>query len=298
MDQILFLLAFGSVLWVVYRMAVKEPIIPGREKKVKEQAPTDNNVNQNKKKKKGRDWEEETLPFQNLFPEIRKIENHMIRTKDNTFLMVAEVEPVNYFLLDQREQDAIDIIFETWLAQISYNVRIYLQNRYVDLSEAITNIKSAMEKEDSLNYKAIEYGENMIRNLEMWQQSQPRYETKRYLIFPYKVDISEIKATTKVEVEEKIIDKAFNELFRRLNTAKGQLRKANMDVQMLSSDGITEVLYYTFNRKKAIKNRYRDIEEKEQLALYVTADQTAEYIARVKGAIEDAEKETKEQASN
>ena len=68
-----------------------------------------------------------------------------------------------------------------------------------------------------------------------------------------------------------------------------QLRKANIEVQLLTTDGISEVMYYQFNRRKALKNRYKNIEEKEKLALYVTADQTDSRIMAVKAEIERAE---------
>jgi len=75
-----------------------------------------------------------------------------------------------------------------------------------------------------------------------------------------------------------------------------------MEVQLLSTDGIVEVVYYAFNRRKAMKNRYRDIERHEQLALYVTADQSAERVAAVRGEIdryvqEEKQKEQEQQPS-
>lgn len=65
----------------------------------------------------------------------------MVHLENNQFVMIAEVEPVNYYLLDQSEQNGIDAIFETWLAQINYHVRVYLQNRYVDLTDPINEIQ-------------------------------------------------------------------------------------------------------------------------------------------------------------
>lgn len=300
MKDILFLVGVFILVYIFYRVILKEPILPWKEKK---DAPTPN-LNQPKRKsgkKKGGSniSEEEAMPFQELFPSIHSFDNHMIRHKDNMFSMVAEVEPVNYFLLDHTEQEGIDAIFETWLAQLNYSVRIYLQNRYVDLTDPINDIKTVMEDQDDLPPIAYEYGQKMIDDLLYWQHSQPRFETKRFLIFDYKVDAKDIKAEDSEELEEKIVDKAFNELHRRLMTAKSQLRKADIQVNLLTSDGIGEVLFYTFNRRKALKNRYRSIEEQEQLALYVTADQTANHIARVKGEMDLVKEETKaeEQAS-
>lgn len=235
--------------------------------------------------------EDEAAPFGELFPEVLDIDNHMVHLENNQFVMIAEVEPVNYYLLDQSEQNGIDAIFETWLAQINYHVRVYLQNRYVDLTDPINEIQKNMDLEDDMDPLAKQFGENMIQSLRSWQNAQPRYETKRYILFDYQVDPKEIKADDQEDLQERILDKAFNELHRRVNTAKSQLRKANMKVQLLSTDGISEVLYYAFNRKKAVKNRYRDIEGQEMHSLYVTADQSAEQIVRVKGEIEIVQKE-------
>lgn len=299
MKDILFLLIVGLIIYVFSRIILKEPILPWKNKK--EIVP--GVPKQNFKKKKGAKHspldEDEAAPFAQLFSSVQSIENHMIRHHDNTFTMMAEVEPVNYFLLDQQEQSGIDSIFETWLAQINYPVRIYLQNRFIDLSEPIEDIQKVMEQEDDLSPLAYEYGQSMINDLLNWQRSQPRYETKRYLIIDFRPEIKDIKADDQEELEEKLLDKAFNELYRRIMTAQTQLRKAEMKVQLLTTEGIGEVLYYTFNRRKALKNQFKHIEEKEQLALYVTADQTAEHIALVKGEIQNVQKEgkQKEQAS-
>jgi hypothetical protein len=296
MKDILFLVVCALVIYVIARIILKEPILPWKNNKESIEIPKNlsKKGNRNKKNSSAVD-EEEALPFQNMFSSIHSIENHMIRHKDNTFTMVAEVDPVNYFLLDQSEQEGIDKVFETWLAQINYPVRIYLQNRFVDLTDPINAIQATMQQEEDLPPLAYEYGQKMIADLRNWQLAQPRYETKRYLIFDYKVDAKDIKADDKEELEEKIYDKAFNELYRRVMTAKNQLRKADMDVKLLASDGIGEVLYYTFNRRKAVKNRYKDIEEQEQLALYVTATQEAEFIAQVKGEIDRVQREEQEQ---
>lgn len=299
MKDILVFAVVGLALYVFARIMMKEPILPWKEKKrisSPDQSQMKKKTGSKKKNIKGPLDEEEAAPFQELFSNVKKIENHMIHYDDNRFVMIAEVEPVNYFLLDQDEQNGIDSIFETWLAQLNYSVRIYLQNRFVDLTEPIQEIKKVMEQERDLDRAAIEYGENMIKDLQHWQNSQPRYETKRFILFDYQVDPKDIKVTDGEELEERIIDKAFNELHRRMSTAKNQLRKADMKVELLTTDGINEVLYYGFNRRKAVKNRYRDIENQEMLSLYVTADQTAEQIVRVKGEIENAQREEKEQA--
>lgn len=283
MKDILVFLLMGSVIYVVYRIAMKEPILPWKESKNKKST---YKVKTKKVSKHTIPLDKEPDIFKNLLKDIKEIDSHMIRHHDDTFVLIAEVDPVNYFLLSDAEQESIDVTFERWLAQISYNVKFYLQNRYIDLFEPIDAMQKNMREADDLHDNAAHFGKSLVDELKKWQQIAPRYETKCYLIFVYKVNVNDIKADDAEELETKIVDKAFAELYRRFNTAKSQLRKARMDVQLLTSEGILDVLYHTFNRRKAIKNRFKDFGIKEMLAQYVTADQDETRIQLVKEAID------------
>ncbi|MFC0273744.1 hypothetical protein ACFFIX_20365 [Metabacillus herbersteinensis] len=297
MRDILIMGFLGLAIWVFARKMEKKPIFPWKEGSTEEG--TRFVQKKDKKKKHSVDIEQEPKVFQELVQDIKEINNHMIRYKDNRFVLLAEVEPVNYFLLSQAEQESIDVTFERWLAQINYNVQFYLQNRFIDLSEPIETMRKNMMEADDLSENANKYGKSMIDDLTKWQQVSPRYETKRYLIFTYELKTNDITAEDKEELENKIVDKAFAELYRRLNTAKGQLRKSRMNVELLTSEGICEVLYHTFNRRKAVKNRFKDFGVQEMLALYVTADQDDTRIELVKEGIDNefAKKQEQEQAS-
>ncbi|PGT80580.1 hypothetical protein [Bacillus sp. AFS040349] len=295
MKDILIMGVFGLIIYVFARLVMKEPIIPWKDRKNKGDIKF--TPKKEKKKKHSVELDQEPDVFQDLLQDIKEINNHMIRYKNNRFVLIAEVEPVNYFLLSQSEQEAIDVTFERWLSQINYNVQFYLQNRFIDLSEPIEIMRKNMIEAEDLHENAIEYGKSMLEELIKWQQVAPRYETKRYLIFTYDVKVNQITAEDKEELENKIVDKAFAELYRRMNTAKSQLRKARMHVQLLTTEGIGDVLYHTFNRRKAVKNRFRDFGVKEMLALYVTADQDDTRIQLVKEGIDNefAQKEEQEQ---
>jgi hypothetical protein len=293
MDILIFLVV-GLGLWVFYRVMIKEPILPWGEKKVKKSTNPKGQKGKRKQKDDESEEEEEPAAFRELFSDIREISSHMIRYQDNKFVMMCEIDPCNYFLLSQDEQEQIDISFETWLSQINYNVQFYLQSRYVDLSEPIENMKKSMEEDEGLNEHAYEYGRSLVNNLLEWQSSTPRYETKMFLTTSILINEKDIKADDEEELEEKIVDKAFAELYRRYSTAKNSLRKADMDVQLLTSDGIAQTLYYAFNRRKAVTNKFKDLGLKEMLSLYCTADQTQNRIEAVKEMIDNESKNEEE----
>lgn len=280
---------FAIVAWVFYRVMLKEPIFPWKEKKSNNESQINLKRKKKSKKKHQVPIDEEPSLFEELFEEVSDITNHMIRFKDNSFSMIAEVEPVNYFLKSAEEQEAIDIVFESWLAASSYSVTPYLQNRLIDITEPIQQMKDNMKNAEDLNTAAISYGQSMINDLLKWQAHTPRYETKVYLIFTHKIKPSDINADSQEELEEKLLDKTFTELMRRLNAAKAQLRKAEVGITLLPTEGIYELLYHTFNRRKAVKQRFKDLVENEKDALYITADQTDHRIETVKEAIEENE---------
>lgn len=278
---------FALVMWVFYRLMLKEPILPWKEKKATDYAPVAKK--KGNKKKHEVQIEEEPKLFEELFDNMKDISQHMIRFDDNSFTLIADIEPVNYFLKSQDEQEAIDIVFESWLATLNYPVQFYLQNRFIDISEPIQEMKESMKNSEDLNEAGLSFGESMIEDLVNWQSQAPRYETKRYLVFTHKINAHELTADSPEELDQKVIEKAFAELMRRLNTAKSQLRKAEINVSLLPTEGIYELLYHTFNRRKAVKHRFKDIIEQEKNALYVTADQSDERIEAVKEVIEEYE---------
>jgi hypothetical protein len=293
MGDILFLLIMGSVLWIVYCVVSKRSIIPFIKKKDDGQKSdtTLKNVRTGSKKNKNEPVYEETEPdlFEDLLEDVVDIKNHLVHLKNNRFLLYAEVEPCNYFLRSQSEQEAIDAAFESWLATLNYPVQWYLQNRYIDLSEPIEEMRKNMMEANDIPLNALEYGKSMLEDLIRWQTSSPRYETKRYIIFPYEVNVNSIEASSKEELQERIEEKAWNELYRRYNNARSSLRKANMNVQLLTTEGILEVLYHAFNRKKALKAKFKNIREREMLSLYSTADQSQSRIEYVKELIKQNE---------
>lgn len=300
MGDLIYFAILGLVAWIVYAKISQKSIIPFKNNATTKEAKKgfdkvmSDRKKQKQKKQNNKDiyMEEEPDLFSELIDEIEDISDHMVHLKDNQFLLFAEVKPCNYFLRSQQEQEIIDSNFEAWLATINDHVRIYLQTRYIDLSEPIEQMKKNLKQATDLPDNAKEYGETMIKDMEKWQVGAPRYEVKRYLIFPFRVNLNELSGVSKdkKELKEKAIDKAFGQLYRRYSASKTILKKSYMEVEMLSTDGIVEVLYHAFNRKKALKVKYKNIQEREMLSNYVTADQEQKRIEIVKELIKENEK--------
>lgn len=181
----------------------------------------------------------------------------MIRCVNYRYVMMAEVVPCNYYLRSQAEQEAIDSSFESWLATLNYQATAYIHNKFIDLSEQLDEMKRNMTEQRDMPLNALKYGAAVVKDLEDWQNKSPRYETKRYLLFSYEVKTSSIKVQDGEDFEQVAMEKAYNELMRRMSNASNQLQAANMFVEPLAHDGIVEVLYHTFNRRKALTAKFK-----------------------------------------
>ncbi|WP_214484562.1 hypothetical protein [Bacillus sp. SM2101] len=303
MSVLIYAVIFAIVAWIFVRTISKEPLIPWGKKKAKKnkqnrKPPASSNSVKSKQKKNTGYIEDDPDLFEELLEDFEDITEHMIRLTNNEFVLIAEVTPVNYFLLSQHEQEAIDVEVERWLAQIDYPTKLYFQNRYIDLTEPIEEIQKNMTSQEDLPAAAYQYGVSMLEDLANFQTNTPRYDTKRYILFTYQVPNNSIEADTDEEREEKILDKAFQELYRRFNTAKSALHKAKVEIDLLTTEGLINLLYYTFNRKKAVKHQFKDMVDREKLSLYVTSEQSQRRIELVKEMIENGDLQEKDEKAS
>lgn len=291
MLEIIYFAVVAIVGFFFYRKMNGKPFF-GSGKKGQIKGATGKNKNVTKSKQDEAIDEEDVDFFMDFVADISEFENHMIRYEDDTFVLFSEAHPVNYYLLSNQEQEAIDIKIESWLATLEFNTRVYIQSKFVDLTDPVRKMTSTMKGAKDLTPETILYGQEVIDNIDTWQRSRPRYEQKRYIIYPYKVDISTITADTEEELEEKIVDKAFNELYRRYNASRNLLYKAKINVEMLTKDKMIELLYVSLNRRKALKARFQDLIENENFSLYSTAETTERKLELLKQVIAE-EKEAK-----
>ncbi|MCK6259526.1 hypothetical protein LCY76_23425 [Fictibacillus sp. KIGAM418] len=302
MEDLIFLLIFGSIAWIVFRLAAKLPIIPFQKKQTKKQTISNGKKALGNQKKAINTIEIDQEPnlMEDLLSSVVDIKDNMLHLTDNRFVMYCEVDPVNYFLKSNSEQETIDVAFETWLATLDYQVIWYLQNRFIDLSHPIENMRKELRNTEDLHPNALSYGDSLIKELEQWQNYSPRFETKAYIIFQYQVKTSSITADTEDELQEKITEKAKQEIIRRINTAASSLRKAEIGLKVLDSEGILDIFYHALNRRTAAGLKLKNLKESENFSLYSTADQDQIRVQLVKEMTEHeiAEKENSAKIEN
>ncbi len=213
------------------------------------------------------------------FMEFDKIEDNMIVQKNgNRYLMVIECQGVNYDLMSEMEQTAVEEGFLQFLNSLRYPIQIYVQTRTVNLESSIANYNRRVnEVESSLRRKEAEYESNRQSGLFTREELKAQfYElTKQRNLYEYGKDI--IYNTQQMSLNKSVLNKqyyiitsyypselgnnnfdkeelksiAFSELYTRCQSMIGALYPTGVVGRILDSNSLVELLYMAYNRDEA-----------------------------------------------
>ena len=213
------------------------------------------------------------------FMEFDKIEDNMIVQKNgNRYLMVMECQGVNYDLMSEMEQTAVEEGFLQFLNSLRYPIQIYVQTRTVNLENSISNYNRRVnEVEGDLRRKEAEYESNRQSGLFTKEELKAQfYEiTKQRNLYEYGKDI--IYNTQQMSLNKNVLNKqyyiitsyypselgtgnfdkeelknlAFSELYTRCQSMIGALYATGVTGRILDSNSLVELLYMAYNRDEA-----------------------------------------------
>ncbi len=213
------------------------------------------------------------------FMEFDKVEDNMIVQKNgNRYLMVVECQGVNYDLMSEMEQTAVEEGFIQFLNSLRYPIQIYVQTRTVNLENSISNYnRRVTEVESTLRRSEAEYESNRQSGLFTKEELKAQfYElTKLRNLYEYGKDI--IFNTQQMSLNKNVLNKqyyiitsyypsdlgntnfdkeelksiAFSELYTRCQSIISALSATGVIGRILDSNSLVELLYMAYNRDEA-----------------------------------------------
>ena len=97
---------------------------------------------------------QEWLPFDKI------LDKGIIKLKDNNFIKIIKVIPINFNLKSNLEKEAILNSYKLFLKTCNFDIQILIQSKKEDLSKNISKIKENIKKEN--DEKISEISENYI----------------------------------------------------------------------------------------------------------------------------------------
>ena len=149
-------------------------------------------------------------PIQNWLPIEDIFENGIIKVKENNYIKIIKIIPVNYNLKSDLEKEAILNSYQTFLKTCQFDMQIIIQSNKEDLSEHIKKIRKQNEKQENENMKLLseKYIEFIQRkNLEQHSSS------KNFFIIIQKSNLSNKNSKTNFQ---EIIFQELNENYLKI----------------------------------------------------------------------------------
>lgn len=224
------------------------------------------------------------------FMDFDRIQDDMIvQNKGQKFTMAIKCKGVNYDLMSDVEQMAIEEGFITFLNTLKYPIQLYVQAQNIDLKSAINTYKENVAgikreyDEKSLEYARVteafestqaeideasrkkeeianvyEYANDIISYVEVMSTNKNLLQRSFYVLVSYYT--SEINSAEKFSKQE-IENICYSELYTRAQSIISALASCSVEGKILNSNELADLLYTAYNRDdKGIMNVKEAIE--------------------------------------
>lgn len=235
------------------------------------------------------------------FMEFDRILDDMIVQNDGKkFTMAVKCKGINYDLMSEVEQLAVEEGFITFLNTLKYPIQLYVQAQNIDLKSAIniykenvSPIKSEFDERD-LEYTRIteafdstqdeidvaaqkreevlnvyEYATDIISYVEKMSMNKNLLQRSFYVLVSYYT--SEINAAEKFSKDE-INNLCYSELYTRAQSIISALSSCSVEGKILNSNELADLIYTAYNRDDRGLVNVKDAIESGFYRLYSTSN--------------------------
>ncbi|MDD2375859.1 MAG: hypothetical protein PHD15_01210 [Clostridia bacterium] len=211
------------------------------------------------------------------FIEFNKIVDDMIiQEKESKYTMVIQCKGINYDLMSEIEQLAVEEGFITFLNTLKSPIQLYVQARAINLKTSLDIYKSRV---DDINLKynestdrlkklsndinttevamrqatverekfanISEYAQDITKYIEKLSLNKHMLQRKFYVVISYYK--SEVNTTAEFSKRE-LHDICYRELYTRAQSLISGLQSCSVSSRVLTSNELAELLYISYNR--------------------------------------------------
>lgn len=235
------------------------------------------------------------------FMEFDRILDDMIVQKNGSrYTMAIKCKGINYDLMSEVEQLAVEEGFITFLNTLRYPIQLYVQAQNIDLKSVIAEYRNnivgikndfdrldkeynkvveafdstreeidTIEKERNRVLNVYEYASDIISYVERMSTNKSLLQRNFYVLVSY--NVSEITAADTFTKEE-IINIVYTELLTRCQSIISALAACSVDGKVLGSNEVADLLYTAYNRDDKGVMSVREAIESGFYRLYSTSE--------------------------
>ncbi len=188
--------------------------------------------------KKNNNSSQEWLKIEKIF------DNGIIKTKDNRYLKIIKINPINFNLKSDLEKEAILNSYKIFLKTCDFNFQILIQSNKVDLSNHFSQINDNLIQEEK---NIQEISKKYIENIKELNNNKKSSSKNYYIILEYINKNSEI-----VDIEASATENLNNKYFK---IKDGLSRCGNIAIDINDKNQIKDILFSFFNTRIYANNK-------------------------------------------
>lgn len=220
--------------------------------------------------------------------QIAEIRDGFVIMNDGSFRSVVMVNSINFDLMSQGEQEAVEFNYQSFLNSLYFPIQIFLRSQKVDLTPYIEKLDKIRSEHDNMLLALLM--DDYIGYMEALAQQTNIMDKKFYIIIPYFPHIDVQKAFTQsknfvsgisalfskkedhVVINESDLEKAKTELRNRVQTVLDGLLQCNVQSLPLDTQELIELFYDTYNPDTATRQQLKNFD-----------DMNADFVSKGKG---------------
>lgn len=178
------------------------------------------------------------LPFEEIY------EDGIIKTKENIFIKIIKITPINFNLKSNLEKEAILNSYKIFLRTCNFDIQILIQSKKEDLSKHISKIKKINSEK---NKKQKKYLEEYIKYIEEKNRNSKSSSKNYFIIIKEKEDA---RNRNKENIVKKICTDKLNEKYFKIKECLA--RSGNLATDISEKEEVEKILKSFLNKKEEI----------------------------------------------
>ncbi|HEV2402931.1 MAG TPA: hypothetical protein VGS08_01900 [Candidatus Saccharimonadales bacterium] len=214
-----------------------------------------------------------TNSTQNML-QFAEIRDGIIIMNDGSFRSVIMLKSINFDLMSQGEQEAVEYSFQGFLNSLFFPIQIFIRSQKIDLQVYIDRLDKRRGKQDNMLLGMLT--EDYIGFISDLAQQSNIMDKKFYVVVPYfpKVDVQKALTNSKnfvtglvalfntkeqhVVINEADLEKAKTELRNRVQSVLSGMQQCGVQGLPLDTQELIELLYDTYNPDTATRQQMKN----------------------------------------
>lgn len=206
--------------------------------------------------------------------QIAEIRDGIVIMNDGSFRSVVMVKSINYDLMSQQEQEAVEQSYQGFLNSLYFPVQIFIRSQRIDLQPYVEKLERIRSTHNNMLLAMLM--DDYIQYMAQLSQQTNIMDKRFYVVIPYYPHVEIQKAITQsknfftgltgmlsskeqqITINEESLAKAKTELKNRVQSVLGGLLQAGIQGLPLDTQELIELYYGVYNPDTATRQELKN----------------------------------------